>query len=107
MFFRHLTVEEIIHALSSLPEYKCPACGHDRFMVLSWDGGKTPAIRDTVDVEFELLPNGMLQERPSKAQGLIFPTIQIVCKRCGHVSAHSYFALCERVELLRQKDGGQ
>lgn len=100
MIYRDLGIKEIVEILQSLPEYKCPACGNTSFTILSFDGGHKPAIRNSIDVEWKTFDFGGSSFVPTKTQ-IPMPTIQVVCKRCGHISQHSYFALCKLYENMK------
>ena len=100
MIYIELGIKEIVEILQSLPEYKCPACGNNSFTILSFDGGKKPAVRDSIDVEWKTFDFGGCNFVPSKSH-ITVPTIQVICKRCGHISQHSYFALCELYESMK------
>lgn len=108
MFYRELTVPEIVRALRSIEGYKCPACGHENFKVLSFDGGRKPSIRDTIEINMELQPNGFIEVTSSPVkQNSIAATVHVICTRCGHVSNHNYFALCELITNLETQNDQQ
>lgn len=106
MIYRDLSIQEIVEVLKSLPKYQCPVCGNDSFTILSFDGGKKPAVRDSVGVEWKKFDFGGYNFVPSTTQ-ISVPTIQVICKRCGHISQHSYFALCELYEHMKNGNAGE
>lgn len=108
MIYIELTVPKIVKALRSIEGYKCPACGHENFKVLSFDGGLKPSIRDTIEIDMEYQPDGFLRvTSSSQKQNSIAATVQVICTRCGHVSNHNYFALCELVTNLGKQNAQQ
>ena len=98
-----ITVEDVYQILQSLPDYKCPVCGGKMFSVLSFDGDKKPALRETIDVNFDKINIGdgfglVLNRSPISIPS---PVIEVICSQCGHVNFHDYMTLLKIINTKK------
>lgn len=94
-----IKVSDVEKFLISLKNYKCPACGSTYFQVLSFDGGKTAALRETMEVHFQQMgEGGPFVIAPSPVfRNMPAITVQVICQNCGFVSNHNYAFLTRKI----------
>lgn len=95
-----ITLEEIKEFFSSLTEYKCPVCGGTHFTIQAI--GDRPVVRETMHVDFisDGQTGAMIQPAEKPLPGYF---IQSICNQCGHINAHNYFVLHDKIVRLRNK----
>lgn len=96
----YMSLGEIAEYFKSLKQYKCPVCGCENFTIQS--RGDRPVVRETA--EFEFIPDGSggLKIQPEK-RALPGYFIQAICNNCGHVNAHNYLMLHNKIVKMRRE----
>lgn len=86
----YLRLKDIQDFFNSLPQYRCPVCGGEKFTIQA--RGDSPVVRETMEMSFESDGLGGINIQPHE-RALPGFFIQSVCETCGHINAHNYMML--------------
>ena len=95
-----ITLDEISEFFRSLKQYRCPVCGNETFTIQSRD--QRPVVRETAEFSFIPDGNGGIQVKPEE-KALPGYFVQAVCNNCGHVNAHNYLVLYDKIVKMRRE----